>query len=61
MVGHKVTNTNPLNLRKGAGTQFEIVGTIAVGSVFTALEESNGWIRLTSDLWASKTYLKLVE
>jgi len=60
MVGKKVTNTNPLNLRKGPGTNFEVVGTIAVGSVFTALEESNGWIRLTSDLWSKKDYLKLV-
>ena len=46
-----------LALRTGPGTGYDEVGQLFNGAKVTAVEEKNGWIRVTGDLWCSKTYL----
>lgn len=43
----KVTNV-PLDIRKGAGTSYDVVGQITTAGTFTIVEESNGWGLLKS-------------
>lgn len=45
-----------LNVRSGAGTNYEIVSTIEEGDEVTILETRNGWGR-TSDGWVSLNYI----
>ncbi|MCI8336482.1 MAG: SH3 domain-containing protein [Peptococcaceae bacterium] len=55
-------NTDVLNVRSDAGTSFSKVGSVALGDVFTALQEKNGWyqIVLTDGKvgWVSKDYVQ---
>ena len=46
-----------LALRTGPGTGYDEAGQLFNGAKVTAVEEKNGWIRVTGDLWCSKTYL----
>lgn len=52
---HKVKSA--LNIRKGPGTQYAIVGEYPKGKLVTVLEEQNGWCR-TADGWCAGNYLK---
>lgn len=40
--------TDSLNVRKGAGTKYEIVGTVKKGSAYTIVEKKNGFGKLKS-------------
>lgn len=46
-----------LNVRSGAGTNSEVVRTIANGTKVTVYEESNGWSRIGNGEWVSSQYL----
>lgn len=58
-------NTTSLNVRKGAGTNYAIVGTVKKGQVYTILEEATGtgakkWGKIKSG-WISLDYCILEE
>ncbi len=56
----KVT-TSALNIRKGAGTSYAVVGCIKDRGVYTIVEEKNGWGKLKSGAgWISLQYTKKV-
>lgn len=56
----KVT-ADVLNIRKGASTNYAIVGTIKDHGVFTIVEENNGWGKLKSGAgWIYLEYTKRV-
>ena len=56
----KVT-ADVLNIRKGAGTNYAIVGTIKKGEVYTIVKESGSWGFLKSGAgWISLNYVKKV-
>ncbi len=56
----KVT-ASVLNIRKGPGTGYAIVGTIEDQGVYTIMEESGGWGRLKSGAgWISMAYTKKI-
>lgn len=46
--------TDSLNIRKGAGTSYDVVGTVKKGQVYTIVEVKNNWGKLKSGLgWIS--------
>lgn len=47
-----------LALRTGPSTDYEEKGRLWNGAVVTAIEESGNWIKISGDLWCSKTYLR---
>ena len=50
-----------LNIRSGAGTNYEKVGCITDGGIYTIVDESNGWGKLKSGLgWIALEYTKKV-
>lgn len=52
---------NVLNIRKGAGTNYPVVGAIKDKGVYTIIEEKNGWGKLKSGAgWISLAYTKKV-
>ena len=52
----KVT-ADVLNIRKGAGTSYDIVGAIKDKGTYTIVQESNGWGKLKSEAgWISLAY-----
>lgn len=54
----KVT-TAALNVRKGAGTSYGIIGTLNNGDSFSYTQESNGWLKISyknGSGWISKKY-----
>lgn len=54
----KVT-TSKLNIRKGAGTNYEIVDCITDKGIYTIIEENNGWGKLKSEVgWICLKYTK---
>ena len=54
----KVT-ANALNIRKGPGTNYAIVGCITDKGSYTIVEENNGWGKLKSDAgWINLNYTK---
>lgn len=56
----KVT-ADVLNIRKGPGVKFAVVGKITGKGVYTIVEESNGWGKLKSGAgWISLKYTKKV-
>ena len=61
----KVTD-NSLNIRKGPGTNFDIVGKITDNGIYTITEEANGkgatkWLKLKSGLgYISADYCKKI-
>ena len=53
---------NVLNIRKGPGTNYDVVGTIQDRGTYTIVEEKNGFGRLKSGAgWISLDYVKKVE
>lgn len=61
MVGKTIkTTATLLNVRKGPATTFPVVGALALGSIFTVLEETTAWVRITSDCWISKSYIQVI-
>ena len=57
---YKVTASS-LNVRKGAGTNFSVLGQVSNGTSINATAESNGWVRFSYKNqvgWVSKKYLK---
>ena len=57
----KIVNCTTLNVRKGAGTSYEVVTTVKVGEAYTIVEESNGWGRLKSGVgWISLAYTQKI-
>ena len=52
---HKVKKA--VNIRKGPGTQYELIGEYPKGKLVTVLETKNGWCR-TGDGWCAGNYLK---
>lgn len=54
----KIT-TNALNIRKGPGTNYAIIGCIRDKGTYTIVEEKNGWGRLKNGAgWISLSYTK---
>ncbi|MDR1805583.1 MAG: SH3 domain-containing protein [Clostridium sp.] len=50
-----------LNIRKGAGTNYAVVGTIKDKGVYTIIEEKDGFGKLKSGAgWISLSYTKRV-
>jgi uncharacterized protein YgiM (DUF1202 family) len=50
-----------LNVRKGAGTSYGILGTLSQNATVTALAESSGWLKIMfkgQEGWISKKYTK---
>ena len=62
-VVYKVTEDN-LNVRKGPGTSYSIVGKINTGDIVDVHEIKNGWARITykgnSSVYCSASYIKKV-
>ena len=51
--------TETLNVRSGPGTNYPIVRTVGLGSVYTIVEEQNGFGRLKSGVgWISLKYIE---
>lgn len=51
-----------LNVRKDAGTSYDITGQLKKGEVYTIVEEKNSWGKLKSGLgWISLTYTEQVK
>ena len=55
----KVT-TASLNIRSGAGTDFEKIGTLRLGKIVTILGECDGWYQLESG-YVSSDYVTIVD
>jgi uncharacterized protein YgiM (DUF1202 family) len=56
----KVT-VDVLNIRKGSGTDTNLVGTLKDKGTYTIVEEKSGWGRLKSGAgWISLSYTKRV-
>ena len=55
---YKVNATNGLNLRKGPGTKYAKVGSIADGDVVLIQSISNGWAKTKNGRYCSAQYLK---
>ena len=54
-------NADALNVRKGAGTNYSIVGCVRRNEAYTIIEEKNGWGLLKSKLgWISLRYTKKI-
>ena len=51
------TNASALNVRKGPGTNYGIVGCLKKGTQVIVYEESNGWSRIGDNKWCSSKYL----
>jgi len=47
-----------LALRTGPSTDYKEKGRLWNGAVVTAIEESGNWIKISGDLWCSKSYLR---
>lgn len=47
-----------LALRTGPSTDYPEKGRLWNGAVVTAIEESGNWIKISGDLWCSKSYLR---
>lgn len=58
--GSVKTNSLPLNIRSGAGTNYRVLGTMPKGASLTVTGESGGWAQIEYrgiKGWASKQYL----
>lgn len=62
----RITSTNGVNIRKNAGTDYEIVGAIEQGGAYTIVEEKSGkgatkWGRLKSGIgWIALDYTEKI-
>lgn len=54
------TKSSPLNVRKGPGTNYAVVGSLKKGSTHTAIGTSGDWYKLDNNKWCSKTYCKVI-
>ncbi|MFK7786008.1 MAG: SH3 domain-containing protein [Crocinitomicaceae bacterium] len=46
-----------LNVRKGAGTNQPIVGSLSKNELVSIFEERNGWLKIGDDKWVSGAYI----
>lgn len=54
----KYVNVNSsLNIRRGAGTNYGVIGSLYDGAQVTVYEERNGWSRIGDSRWVSSQYL----
>lgn len=59
--GTYTVTASALNVRKGAGTNYGVLGQLKSGNVVSASGESNGWLKITfkgSVGWISKKYTR---
>ena len=56
----KVTAKKGLNVRKGPGTNYGIVGALSYNAKVTILAKKNGWGKIGSNKWVSLTYIKKI-
>ena len=49
-----------LNVRKGPGSTFSVVGTVVKDTPCWVFQESPGWCRIETDRWVSSAYVKKV-
>lgn len=54
---YKVKVNTYLSLRTGPGTGNTEMGRLFNGAVVTAVEEKDGWVKISGELWCSKAYL----
>lgn len=55
------TTASTLNIRSGAGTDYNVVGKLKKGSIITIVEEKNGWGKLDDNKgWVSLQYVKQI-
>ena len=54
---YKVKVNTYLSLRTGPGTVNTEMGRLFNGAVVTAVEEKDGWVKISGELWCSKAYL----
>jgi N-acetylmuramoyl-L-alanine amidase len=54
----KVVGTDALNVRKGAGTNFELVKKLPVGSIVQLLETAGLWVRIAKNEWVFGAFLQ---
>jgi hypothetical protein len=57
-VGIGVVTASMLNVREGAGTQFEDVGDLSNGQVVPIFEIKEGWCKIAQNKWVSIKYVK---
>jgi N-acetylmuramoyl-L-alanine amidase len=57
VVRHGMVNTIDLNVRKGPGTQFDIVRKVSQGMAVTIYEEVGNWFRIGDNEWVGKLYI----
>lgn len=58
-IGTATVTCSSLNVRNGAGTQYERIGGLTNGKVVEVYEEKGGWLRIkygSQDGWISKQY-----
>ena len=60
-----VVNTSSLNVRKGAGTNYSVIGSVKSGQKVGILSSKNGWYNVLlpngSKGWVSGKYLNLID
>lgn len=56
----QVTAKKGLNVRKGPGTNYGIVGALSYNAKVTILAKKNGWGKIGSNKWVSLTYIKKI-
>ena len=57
---YKVSVNTYLSLRDGTNTACDELGRLYNGAIVTITEQSNGWGRVSDNLWCSKKYLKQI-
>lgn len=55
---YKAKTTSEVNKRKGPGSKYEIIGTIAKGKTVTIVKKKDGWGKLKNGGWISLSYTK---
>ncbi|MCC3868104.1 SH3 domain-containing protein [Terrisporobacter mayombei] len=62
LIGQGVVNTNNLNIRSGASTAYEVIGTITSGTNVEVLDRSGSWYKISYNNtygYVSGTYITL--
>lgn len=49
-----------LNVRSGPGTAFAVLGKLSQNQLTDVLEEQNGWLRVATGRWVSKSHVQTV-
>lgn len=55
----KVINTDSLNIRKGPGTEYEIVGTLKKGQTAMSDVKSGNWYKIDEGQWIHQNYVSV--